>query len=211
MKAEKWGLSPRPTTSSTHAHSLAQRYGPALQEKGRRWWIAHKPGSWIIMTRKCNVGEDGILEFEGKMTVHFSLLPGAKQSQWFPIKEPKLGSFLTQFTPLPVQRGANCTSWSCLPRRVYLNGGQALFAQLPFEQLLSWKAAFIQGQSSTPAPQRDALDHSGPRGIATTPVFAMMGTCQAHSTCSTRDSQPFPPGKQAREERHWAPEEAGII
>lgn len=33
----------------------------------------------------------------------------------FPMEEPQSGSFLTQFTPLPVQRGANCTSWSASP------------------------------------------------------------------------------------------------
>lgn len=58
-----------------------------------------------------------------KMSVPFSC---GKQSWWLPKEEAKPGSFLTQFTPLPVQRGANCTSQSCLSRRVYPNGGQAL-------------------------------------------------------------------------------------
>lgn len=145
------------------------------------------------------------------MTAPFSLLPGGKQSRWFPIKEPKPGGFLTQFTPLPVQRGANCTSWSCLPSGVYLNGWQALFAQLPFEQLLPRKAACIQTQSSTPAPQQEALDHSGPRGIATAPGFAVMGTCQARSGCTRRDHSLSHLGSRLGKRGTEHLEEAGII
>lgn len=146
-----------------------------------------------------------------KMTVPFTLLPGGKQSQWFPIKEPKPGGFLTRLTCLPVQRGANRTSWSCLPSGGDLNGGQALFAQLPFEQLLSWQAAFTQGQSSTPTPQQEALDHSDPRGIAAAPVFAALGTCQAHSACTKRDHSLSHPGNRLGKKGAEHLEEAGII
>lgn len=111
----------------------------------------HKPTAQIFMTQKWTLDEDSKLESEGKTTAPFSCLPGGKQSRWFPISEPQPGCFLTQFTPLPLQRGANCTSWSCLPEGLCLSSGQAVFAQLPL-------------LGATPGPQPSSRD--GPSGDA---------------------------------------------
>lgn len=154
MKAEKRGLSPRPTPSPTQ--------GEALQEKGRRHWISHKPATRTVMTQKMQRGwGDGKLEFEGKMTIHF-FLPGAKQSQWFPIKEPRLSGFLTQFTPLPVQRGANCTCWSCLPRGFILIEGKHCLHNYPLSNSSPGRQL-----SSRDSPQ--AQLHSGTRWTTLVP------------------------------------------
>lgn len=129
----------------------------------------------------------------GKINVPFSLLPGGKQSWWFPKQEAKPGSFLTQFTPLPVQRGANCTSQSCLSRKVYPKGGQALLHSHP---------------KSSPGRQLSSRDT--PRSQLHSRNPWVWRNCHSSSICRFGDvpsllwlhqegSQPFPSGK----ERCW--------
>lgn len=134
------------------------------------------------------------------MSVPFSLLPGGKQSWWFPKEEAKPGSFLTQFTLLPVQRGANCNSQSCLSRRVYPNGGQALLHNHPLSK-------------SSPGRQLSSRDAPQPQLHSREPLDAWVcRNCHSSSVCSYGDtpsllwlhqerSQPFTSGEQAGEER----------
>lgn len=142
-------MSSRPITSPTF--SPAQGCSPILQEQGRRCWITHKPSSQ---------GPEKHFEQRQQMGVSkkecpFSLLPGGKQSWWFPKQEAKPGSFLTQFTPLPVQKGANCTSQSCLSRKVYPKGGQALLHNHPLSKSSPGK---LLSSRDTAQPQLHSRD-----------------------------------------------------
>lgn len=120
------------------------------------------------------------------MSIPFPLLPAGKQSLWFPKEEPKPGSLLAQFTPLPAQRGANCTSQSCLSRRVYPRGGQALLHNHPLSKSSPGRQL---SSRDTPQPQLHSREPwmLGSEGIATALVFAALGTCQACCGCTRRD------------------------
>lgn len=144
------------------------------------------------------------------MSVPFSLLPSGKQSWWFPKEEAKPGSFLTQFTLLPVQRGANCNSQSFLYRRVYPNGGQALLHNHPLSKSSPGRQL---SSRDTPQPQLHSREPwmLGSEGIATAPVFAVMGTCQARSGCTRRDHSLSHLANRLRKRGAECLEEAGII
>lgn len=140
------------------------------------------------------------------MTVPFSSLPGGKQSRWFPNGGTTAWQLPHSIHTSAYAKRCKLHLLELPPRGGCLNGGQALCAQLPFEQLLSWKATCIQGQSSTPAPQRVALGHLGPRGNDTAPAFAVMGTCQSHSGCTRRNHSLSHLGNRLGEEwpeRNW--------
>lgn len=145
-----------------------------------------------------------------KMSVPFSLLPSGKQSWWFPKEEAQPGSFLTQFTLLPLQRGANCNSQSCLSRRVYPNRGQALLLSHPLSKSSPGRQL---SSRDTPQPQPHSREPwtLGSEGIATAPAFAVTGTSQACSGCTRRDHSLSHLGNRLGRRGAECLEEAGII
>lgn len=115
----------------------------------------------------------------------------------FSKQEAKPGSFLTQFIPLPAQRGANCTSQSCPSRKIYPKRGQALLHNHPLSKSSPGRQL---SSRDTPQPQLHSRDPWVWRNCHSSSIY---GDTPSLFWLHQEGSQPFLSGKQAGEERCW--------
>lgn len=176
---------------ATLAHHFSHpQSSPVMQSHPTGAWcqIVHKSTSQTARAQKNYLGKDSKLV----TTKWVSLSPVENNPGGFPRRKQSLAaSSLNSHLCL-------CREVQIAPPRAASPGGfilteGKLCSQPPFEQILCWEAAFIQGRSSTSAPQQR---HTW-----------VCRNCHSWSICSYGDtpsllwlpqeeSQPFPSGKE---------------
>lgn len=186
-------MSPRPITSPTP--SPAQGCSPILQEQGRRCCITHKP-----TCQKNNLGKDS--EFVlAKSTSLSPCCPVENNPGGFPSRKQSLAASSLNSHLCLCREVQIAPPRAASPGRFILREGKLCCTATPNPLLEgSFHPGTLLDLSSTAGTP-------GSGGIATAPVFAGLGMCQACSGCTKRDHSLSHLGKRGAE----CLEDVGII